>query len=128
MRLAAELGHGHKPHYILLYQLVDHGCFLFSRFTVYSVTHFLLDITDSGAPRSTDDDGSHTGDRCRQCGHIKNGWYLSVLHATYSQHGQTAQHGIFVFVILQIVVENRNLKIRTGLDDTISFAVARNSP
>jgi hypothetical protein len=63
VQLAAELGHGHESDYVLLYQLMDHGRILLGCAFVYTVPYLLLDVIDLGAPRSTDDDGSHAGDR-----------------------------------------------------------------
>jgi hypothetical protein len=60
--LAAKFGHGYKPLYVLLYQLMDHRCVLLGYVIVHPITHLLLNIIYLYTLCSADDDCSHTSD------------------------------------------------------------------
>jgi hypothetical protein len=42
--LAAKFGHSYEPLYVLLHQLMDHGCVLLGHVIVHPITHLLLDV------------------------------------------------------------------------------------
>lgn len=120
--------HGHELCHVPLHQLMDHGRVLFGRVMIHAIVHLLLDMIHPFTPCSADDDGSHAGDHRGQCGRVKYGGYPSILLPACAQHGQSAQHGVLVFVVLQIVVKHYDPKIRTGSDDALSHVTAQYSP
>jgi hypothetical protein len=60
--LATILCHSHELCHVLLYQSMDHRCFLLGYVTVHTIAYLLLDVIHPGTLRSADDNCLYTGD------------------------------------------------------------------